>query len=370
MPRATSLALFAQIQGDNLTFVLFYVQTFMYYRAAVRLILCVVLGLVACAAAAASKNRPHSQAGDSTKSAVADVFPSKAVRLIVPFAAGGGGDGAARPLAHAMSARLGQQVIIDNRGGAGGIIGMEIAATAAPDGYTLLLSTAGFTALPAIHKKLPFDPVRDFAGVIVAESGIYVLVVNPGAPLKSVKELIAYAKANPDKLDFATAGNGSTIHLAGELFKSMAQIKMLHVPYKGAGPALTDVIGGQVQTMFASTLNALPMVKSGKLRALAVTAANRSTLAPELPTIAESGVPGFDVVGWYGLAAPIRTPEAIIRKLNTHTNHALKSPDLIELLRIQGLETVGGTPEEATARIKNDVARWTRLIRDAGIPQQ
>ena len=247
---------------------------------------------------------------------------------------------------------------------------MQIAATATPDGYTLLLSTAGFTALPALHEKLPFDPVKDFTGVIVAESGIYILVVNPAAPLKSVKELIAYAKANPGKLDFASAGIGSTIHLAGELFKSMAQIDMVHVPYKGAGPAITDVIGGQVQTMFASALNALPLIKSGKLRALAVTSARRSTLAPGLPTVAESGVPGFEVVGWYGLAAPFRTPKAIIRKLNADANGALKSPNLIELLQVQGLETVGGTPEEATALIKNDVARWTRLTRDAGIPHQ
>ena len=343
----------------------------MVYRAALCLILCVVPVLGGFAATThAGESLTKLEAAAGSEQAVADRFPSKPVRLIVPFAAGGGGDGAARPLAQALSARLGQQVIIDNRGGAGGIIGMEIAATAAPDGYTLLLSTAGFTALPVLHKKLPFDPVKDFTGVIVAESGIYILVVNLASPLKSLKELIAYAKANPGKLDFASAGTGSTIHLAGELFKSMAQINMIHVPYKGASPAVTDVIGGQVQTMFASALNALPMIKSGKLRALAVTSANRSTLAPELPTIAESGVPGFEVVGWYGLAAPIRTPTAIVRKLNTHTNRALKSPDLIELLRIQGLETVGGTPEEATARIKNDVARWTRLIRDAGIPQQ
>ena len=342
----------------------------MTYRAVVCLLLCVVPGLVGITPATAGKTPAYPDAAASTEPAVADMFPSKPIRLIVPFAGGGGGDGAARPLAQALSARLGQQVIVDNRGGAGGIIGMEIAAAAPPDGYTLLLSTAGFTALPALHNKLPFDPVRDFAGVIMAESGIYILVVNAASPLKTVKSLIDYAKANPDKLDFATAGNGSTIHLAGELFKSMAQIKMIHVPYKGAGPALMDVIGGQVQTMFASALNALPMIKSGRLRALAVTSAQRSTLAPELPTIAESGVPGFDVVGWYGLAAPIRTPNAIVRKLNAQSNRALKSPDLIELLRIQGLEAVGGTPEEATGRIKNDVARWTRLTRDAGIPQQ
>ena len=305
-----------------------------------------------------------------SESVVAEPFPSKPVRLIVPFAAGGGGDGAARSLVPGLSARLGQQVVIDNRGGAGGIIGMEIVKTALPDGYTLLLSTAGFTAMPALHKKLPFDPVKDFTGVIVAHSGIYILVVSPAAALKSVKELIAYAKANPGKLDFASAGAGSTIHLAGELFKSMAQINLLHVPYKGANPALTDVIAGQVQTMFAAALNAIPTIKSGRLRALAVTSAKRSTLVPELPTIAESGLPGFEVVGWYGLAAPMHTPQAIVQKLNAHANHALKAPDLIERLQVLGLETVGGTPEEATALIKSDVARWSKVIRDAGIQRE
>ncbi len=299
--------------------------------------------------------------------AAADTFPVKPIRLIVPFPAGGGGDAAGRSLAPPLSARLGQQVVIDNRGGAGGIIGMELVKTAVPDGYTLLLSTAGFTAMPALHKNLPFDPVRDFTGVIVAQSGMYVLVVNMAAPLKSVKELIAHAKANPGKLDFASAGTGTTIHLAAELFKSMAQINMTHVPYKGAAPALTDVISGQVQTMFAASLNALPLIRGGKLRALGLTSARRSTLAPELPTIAESGLPGYEVTGWYGLAAPMHTPRAIVRKLNTESNQALKSPELVERLRAQGLEIVGGTPDEASALVKRDVARWTKVIRDAGI---
>ncbi len=300
----------------------------------------------------------------------ADSFPDKPVRLIVPFAAGGGGDGAARPLAQALSTRLREQIVVDNRGGAGGVIGIESAANANPDGYTLLLSTAGFAALPALHRNLPFDPVRDFTGVVVAESGIYVLVVNPASSITSVRSLITFAKANPGKLDFASAGVGSTIHLAGELFKSMAGIDMVHVPYKGAGPAVTDVIGGQVQTMFASALNALPMIKAGKLRALAVTSARRSTLAPELPTIAESGVPGFEATGWYGLAAPARTPKSIVQKLNVAANAALRAPEFVEMLKAQGLEPVGGTPEAATVLIRSDVARWTRLIRDAGIKQQ
>ena len=297
-------------------------------------------------------------------------FPNKPIRLIVPFAPGGGGDGAIRPLAPAMSSILGQQAVVDNRGGAGGIIGMEIAAKSPADGYTLLMSTVGFTALPGLYKKLPFDPVKDFTGVIVANSGIYILVVNPSLPLQSVKELITYAKANPGKLDYASAGSGSTIHLAGELFKSMAGVSMVHVPYKGAGPAIVDVIGGQVKTMFASALNALSLIKAGKLRALAVTSARRSALAPELPTISESGLPGFEVVGWYGLVAPAKTPKAIVQKLNAALNRALESPDLIERLHAVGLEPVGGTPEQATALIKSDVTRWTQVIRDARIPPQ
>ena len=294
-------------------------------------------------------------------------YPAKPIRLIVPFAPGGGVDITARLLAQSLSVNLGQQVVIDNRGGAGGIVGMELAARAAPDGYTLLMSHVGFTAMPGLYKKLPFDPVKDFAGVVVAVSGVYVLVVNPAVPMKSVQELIAYAKANPGKLGFASAGTGSSIHLAGELFKRMAGLELLHVPYKGAAPALTEVVAGEVQMMFGTATNTLPMVKAGKLRALAVTSAKRSALAPELPTVAESGLPGFEVVGWYGLAAPVKTPRPLVARINADTNRALQSTDLVERLRVQGLEPVGGTPEEATELIRNDVARWTKVIRDAGI---
>jgi tripartite-type tricarboxylate transporter receptor subunit TctC len=297
-------------------------------------------------------------------------YPAKPIRLVVPFAPGGGVDITARLLAQSLSANLGQQIVIDNRGGAGGIVGMEIVARAAPDGYTLLMSHVGFTAMPGLYKKLPFDPVKDFTGVVVAISGVYVLVVNPAVPVKSVQELVAYAKANPGKLGFASAGSGSSIHLAGELFKSMAGLDLLHVPYKGAAPALTDVVAGEVQMMFGTATNILPMVKAGKLRALAVTSAKRSALAPELPTVAESGLPGFEVVGWYGLAAPAKTPHPLVARINADTNRALQSTDLIERLRVQGLEPAGGTPEEATELIKNDVARWTKVIRDAGIKPQ
>ena len=297
----------------------------------------------------------------------AAVYPDKPVRLVVPFAAGGGLDGAARLVAQALAERLGQQLVIDNRGGAGGLIGMELVARALPDGYTLLMTHVGFTAMPGLHPKLAFDPVRDFDAVVVAASGVYALVVTLGFPARSVQELVAYAKSNPGKVTFASAGTGSTIHLAGELFKRTAGIDLVHVPYKGAGPALVDVIGGQVQTMFGTGLNVLPLAKAGKLRALAVTSAKRSTLFPELPTVAESGLPGYEVVGWYGLAAPARTPRPIIQKLNAETNRALQSPEMIERLRSQGLEPVGSTPEQAAALIRNDVARWTKIVRDAGM---
>jgi tripartite-type tricarboxylate transporter receptor subunit TctC len=194
---------------------------------------------------------------------------------------------------------------------------MELAARAAPDGYTLLTTHVGFTAMPGLHKKLPFDPLKDFEPVIVAASGVYALVVTLAFPAKSVKELIAQAKANPGKITFGSAGTGSTIHLAGELFKSMAGLELIHVPYKGAGPALTDLIAGQVQMMFGTGLNVLPLAKAGKLRALAVTSGKRTALFPELPTVAESGLPGYEVLGWYGLAAPARTPAAIVQKAAT-----------------------------------------------------
>jgi tripartite-type tricarboxylate transporter receptor subunit TctC len=294
-------------------------------------------------------------------------YPERPIRLIVPFVAGGAVDAVGRLLGNAMTAHLGQSVVIENRGGAGGIIGMETTAHAAPDGYSMMVSHSGFAAMPGLYRKLPFDPVRDFEGIITAVSGIYVLVVNPAVPLKSVAELIAYAKANPGKLSYASAGVGSTIYLACEFFKRTASVDIVHVPYKGTAPAISDLIGGQVQMMFSPAVNALPLVQAGNLRALAVTSAKRSALAPDLPTVAESGLPGFDVVGWYGLAAPAGTPKPAIARLNGAANSALKAADLIEQFRLQGYEPTGGTPEEATAWIKSEVTRWTNVIREAGI---
>jgi tripartite-type tricarboxylate transporter receptor subunit TctC len=294
-------------------------------------------------------------------------FPERPIRLIVPFAAGGAVDSVARVLGKALTDNLGQSIVIENRGGAGGVIGMEVAAHAAADGYTLLLSHSGLTAMPGLYAKLPFDPVRDLTGVITAASGAYVLAVNASQPFASVAELIAYAKANQGKLSFGSAGVGSIIHLAGELFRRVADIDIVHVSYKGAAPAISDVMGGQIQMMFAPAVNAIPLAAAGKLRALGVTSAKRSRLAPELPTIAESGLPGFEVTGWYGLAAPAATPPAAVAKINAQTNRALVADQVIAQLRLQGLEPVGDTAEEATDRIKSGVAQWTKVIRDAGI---
>ena len=294
-------------------------------------------------------------------------YPERPVRLIVPFAAGGAVDSVARVLGKALSANLGGSIVIDNRGGAGGVIGMEAVAHSAADGYTLLLSHSGFAAMPGLYRDLPFDPVRDFAGIVTAAAGAYVLAVNSAEPFTSVADLIAYAKANPGRLTYGSAGAGSIIHLAGEFFKRTAAVELVHVPYKGAAPAITDLVGGQIRMMFAPAVNALPLAASGKLRALAVTSAKRSRLAPDLPTIAESGLPGFEVTGWYGLAAPAATAALAVARLNAETNRALASADTVEQLRQQGLEPVGDTPEQASAWIRSEVAQWTKVIRDAGI---
>ncbi len=301
--------------------------------------------------------------------AAADDYPSHAIRLVVPFSPGGAVDSLARVIANPLAARLGQPVVIYNRGGAGGSIGMDEVAKSTPDGYTLLLDHSGLTYMPGFYRKLPFDPVKDFDGIIVAVSGIYVLAVNLDLPVKSVADLIAYAKANPGTLSYGSAGIGSSLHLAGEFLKHDAGVDIVHVPYKGPAEAATDLIGGRIQMMFGPSVTILPLAQAGKLRALAVTSAKRSALAPELPTMAET-LPGFEVVGWYGLAAPAGTPQDTIAKLNAETNKALQSPDLISQLRQLGYEQIGGTPEEASARIKSDVARWTKIIRDAGIEPQ
>ena len=296
-------------------------------------------------------------------------YPTRPIQLIVPFAAGGAVDGVARLLSDPMSKGLGKAVVIDNRGGAGGVIGMDAAAHAPADGYTALLAHSGFAAMPGLYRKLAFDPVRDFDGVGIAVSGIYLVAVNPTVPVHSIADLIAFAKANPGKLGYGSAGVGSTIHLAAEFFKSMAGVDILHVPYRGSGPAFADLLGGQVQLMFAPAANVLPLATSGQLRVLAVTSAKRSALAPDVPAVNET-LPGYEAVGWYGLAAPAGTPRPAIARLNGEMNRVLASSEFVEKMRLQGYEPVGGTPEQAGEWIKLETARWTKVIREAGIQPQ
>ena len=294
-------------------------------------------------------------------------YPDKPIKLVVPFAAGGGVDVGGRLMANALAEELKISIVVDNRGGAGGVTGMDAVAKSPADGYTLLTSHSGFTAMPGLYPKLPFDPVRDFDAVVTATSSAYVLAVNSKRPFKSVAEVVAHAKAHPRTLTYGSAGIGSTVHLAGELMKSMAGIDILHVPYKGAGPALGDVIGGHIDMMFGPVVNIMPLDNSGELRALAVTSARRSMYAPELPTMIEAGFDGFVVDSWYGLAAPAGTPRDAIQLLNRGLDKALHAPAMVAQLEKQGLEPVGGTPEEAAALIRSEVQKWTRIIRDAGI---
>jgi tripartite-type tricarboxylate transporter receptor subunit TctC len=301
--------------------------------------------------------------------AAADDYPSRPIRLVVPFAPGGATDPVARGLTNAINAKLAKPIVVYNHGGAGGSVGMDEVAKSPPDGYTLLLVHSGITYMPGLYRKLPFDPIKDFDAIITAVSGFYVLAVNPEVPIKSVAELIAYAKANPGKLTYGSAGIGSTLHLAAEFFKLEAGLDIVHAPYKGAGPAVTDLLGGQIQMMFGPANAILPLAKAGKLRALAVTSAKRSPLAPDLPAVAET-LPGFEVAGWYGFAAPAGTPRNVIATINAESNRALQSPELVTQFRRLGYEPIGGTPEEANARIKLEVAHWTKIIHDAGIPPQ
>mgnify|MGYP001562475624 CR=1 FL=1 len=304
----------------------------------------------------------------TAQGAPAGAYPDKPLRLIVPFPPGGGNDILARAVGQRLVEVLGQQVVVDNRGGAGGAIGATLAAAAAPDGYTLFLGSVGNLAqTPALKDNLPYNPVRDFAPVSLVATSSFILAVNPGVAAKSVRELIALAKASPGKLNYASAGTGSSLHMAGELFKHATGTDMLHVPYKGTGPAMTDLIGGRVQLIFSTMPPALPHVKSGKLRALGVTTAKRAAAAPEVPTIAESGVKGFNVSNWQGILLPTKTPAAIVRKLNRDLLATLKLPGMAETLAAQGLEPAGSTPEEFGALIKAEIAKYTQVVKAAGI---
>ncbi len=293
-------------------------------------------------------------------------YPSKPVRLVVPFPAAGTTDIIARATAQKLSEAWGQQVIVDNRPGAAGNIGSELVAKAAPDGYTLLMGTVGTHAInPSLYAKMPYDHVKDFVPVILVAGVPNVLVVNPDLPVKSVPELIAYAKANPGKLNFASSGSGTSIHLSGELFKTMTGVKMTHVPYKGSAPALTDLIGGQVQLMFDNLPSSLAFIKAGKLRALAVTSATRAPALPDVPTVADS-LPGFEASSWFGLLAPAGTPPEIVAKINGEVAKWLATPDAKEKMAAQGANIAGGTPDDFAKHIQSESAKWAKVVKESG----
>jgi tripartite-type tricarboxylate transporter receptor subunit TctC len=295
-------------------------------------------------------------------------FPERPMRMIVPFPPGGGNDIIGRAVAQRMSELVGQQVVVDNRPGAGGVLGVTIAAQAGPDGYTMLLGSLGMLAHnPALKSDLPYDPPRDFAPVTLLVTSPMMIAVHPSLPVKTVQELVALAKAKPGKLTYASAGIGSSLHMTGELFVNATGISMLHVPYKGTGPAMVDLVGGRVDLIFSTFPPALAQVKTGKLRAIAVTTAKRAFALPEVPTVAESGVKGFEVANWQGIVVPIKTPAAIVKALHGHLAKTMQLPAMAETLMQQGLEAAVGTPEQFGALIRSEIAAYTALVKTAGI---
>jgi tripartite-type tricarboxylate transporter receptor subunit TctC len=293
-------------------------------------------------------------------------YPAKQIRVIVPFPAGGPTDAIARAIGQKLSETWGQPVIVDNRPGAGGNIGTELAAKSPADGYTLFIGTVANAINQSLFAKLPFDFVRDFAPVTQNYVTGLILAVHPSLPAHSVKELIVLAKAHPGQLSYSSSGVGGTPHLAGELFNSMAGVTMVHVPYKGSAPAMADLLGGHIQLTFDNMLTVLPQVKAGKLRGLAVTMTTRSPLTPELPTVAEAGLKGFEVKSWNGVVVPTGTPKEIIARLNGEIVRILRQPDLREKFLVQGVELVPTTPEEFGAFIKQDIAKWAKVIQLSG----
>ena len=294
-------------------------------------------------------------------------YPGKPIRLVVPFPAGGTTDILAREVAQKLTEAWGQSVVVDNRPGAGGNIGSELVAKSAPDGYTLLMGTVGTHAInPSLYAKMPYDHVKDFVPVILVAGVPNVLVVNPQLPVNSLAELIAYGKANPGKLNFASSGSGTSIHLSGELFKTMTGIQMTHVPYKGSSPALTDLMGGQVQLMFDNLPSSLPLIKGGKLKALAVTSAQRAAALPDTPTMAEAGLPGFEASSWFGVLAPAGTPAPIVAKLQAEIAKWLATSDAREKLAGQGA-IVAALPSDAFAKhITAETTKWAKVVKESG----
>jgi len=298
---------------------------------------------------------------------LAQSYPSKPIRFIVPFAPGGGTDVLARLLAPRLTESLGQPVVVDNRGGAGGVIGADIAAKAPADGYTIVLGSPGPLTINPNLQKLPYDPQRDFAPIVLATISPFTMVVHPSLPVGSVKEFIALAKAKPGSLNFGTSGNGAVNHFSAEQFKSLAGVDLVHIPYKGSGPAALDLVAGRLHVMFENLPTVLPHVRSGKLKMLAVGTKTRSALVPEYPTVAEAGVPGYESSTAFGVLAPAKTPAAIITRLNQESSKAVQRPDSRDKLSGLGLEPVGGTPQQYAAHLKEELANYGRIVKTAGI---
>jgi tripartite-type tricarboxylate transporter receptor subunit TctC len=294
-------------------------------------------------------------------------YPDRIVKIVVPFAPGGGTDVVARTLAQEMAGDLGVSVVIENRPGAGTIVGTQAVALSDPDGYTLLMGTFANAVNPSLHASLPYDPHKDFAAVALVARSFNIVVVNPKSPIKSIADLIAVAKADPGKLSYGTFGIGTSAHLAGELFKVMAKVDLTTVPYKGAAPAITDLIGGQIQVMFTTVASAAPLIQAGQLRALAVTSAERSPAFPDLPTVAEAGVPGYAAESWYGLFAPAKTPADVIARLNKSAASAAQSDTFKKLGVNEGLVMVERPPEELDRYVRGEEERWRKVIEAAGI---
>ena len=315
--------------------------------------------LVLCAGCAAQFQHAAEQAPGS--------YPNRPIRLVLPAAPGGPVDVIGRTVGTGLAEALRQIIVIDNRAGAGGIIGAEIVARGAPDGYTLMFAHSGPLAIEAaIHSKLPYHPLKDFAPVSLVAASPYALIVSPASPAKSVKELVALAKSRQGKFHFASGGVGTGLHMAGELLNLAAGIKMIHVPYKGAAPSMTALMSGEVDTMFNGVSSALPHVKAGRLRALAVSSAQRSPLFPDLPTVAESGFK-YETAGWYGLVAPARTPKAVTTRLQSNLHTALNSPQMKERLLAQGVDGIASTPEQLTRHLRDELDKWTAVVKAAGL---
>ena len=295
------------------------------------------------------------------------LYPDRIVRIVVPFAPGGGTDVIARTLAQEMAKDLGATVVIENKPGAGTIIGTQAVAASEPDGYTLLMGTFANAVNPSLNARLPYDPHKDFAPVALIARSFNIVVVNPKSPIHSIADLIAAAKADPDKLSYGTFGTGTSAHLAGELFKNMAKVNLTTVPYKGAAPGITDLIGGQIQVMFTTVASAASLIAGGQLRALAVTSAERSPAFPHLPTVAEAGVPGYSAESWYGLFAPARTPADVIDRLNKAAALAVQSEAFKRLAVNEGLVMIAGPPQELERYFRGEEERWRKVIQDAGI---